>query len=185
LSDSGDLRSADPIIQKAILKFRSEPFQRRLNKSLDLAMTNCWVDGERLDMTSLMKTFQEVWREKSGAIKDPNGYDQAMPILVLNAYLQRIIGVGVERLHREFALGLGRFDILVRHQGVTYPVMAMLRPQKGLEDRLEQIKGHMDRYGAREGWLVIFDRESGKPWEEKISWETREVGGARIHLVGC
>jgi hypothetical protein len=185
LSDSGDLMPANPIYQEAIIRILAEPYERLFNKSLELARANRWVDGESLDMTSLMKTFQEVWREKSGAIKDPNGYDQAMPILVLNAYLQRIIGVGVERLSREYGLGRRRFDILVRHKGVTYPVMAMMRPQKGLEDRLEQIRDYMDVCGAKEGWLVIFDRESGKPWEEKISWETREVGGARIHLVGC
>jgi len=43
----------------------------------------------------------------------------------------------------------------------------------------------MDKLGAREGWLVIFDRESDKLWEEKIYWKTVDLPQGRIHVVGC
>jgi hypothetical protein len=43
----------------------------------------------------------------------------------------------------------------------------------------------MDKVGAREGWLVIFDRKSGKSWDEKIYWRTEKLPQGRIHIVGC
>jgi hypothetical protein len=43
----------------------------------------------------------------------------------------------------------------------------------------------MDKVGAREGWLVIFDRESGKSWDEKIYWKTQKLSQGRIHIAGC
>jgi hypothetical protein len=44
----------------------------------------------------------------------------------------------------------------------------------------------MDRCGAKEGWLVIFDRDPQKPWEEKIAWTTESLpDGKVVHVVGC
>jgi hypothetical protein len=44
----------------------------------------------------------------------------------------------------------------------------------------------MDTFGAKEGWLVIFDRSPKKPWSKKITWSTEKVAGGRIiHVVGC
>jgi len=53
------------------------------------------------------------------------------------------------------------------------------------QDGLEQLGAYMDKLGAREGWLVIFDRESDKLWEEKIYWKTVDLPQGRIHVVGC
>jgi len=44
--------------------------------------------------------------------------------------------------------------------------------------------GYFGSY-AREGWLVIFDRESDKLWEEKIYWKTADLPQGKIHVVGC
>ena len=35
------------------------------------------------------------------------------------------------------------------------------------------------------GWLVVFDPDMAKPWDEKISHEDRVVDGKTIHLFFC
>jgi hypothetical protein len=44
----------------------------------------------------------------------------------------------------------------------------------------------MDRWRAKEGWLVVFDRDSKKPWSKKIAWETKTLPeNIKVHIVGC
>jgi hypothetical protein len=42
----------------------------------------------------------------------------------------------------------------------------------------------MDVYGASEGWLAIFDRDTNAGWDEKIYMEKETVGGKTITIVG-
>jgi hypothetical protein len=182
---SGNLAAANPIYQEIILRFLTSRHERLFMNMPSLTTSNRWVDGDKLDMTALIKAFQEYWRENSGVLDDPNGYDEAVALLVLNAFLQRLLNGGVELLRREYALGRRRLDILARFKGVAYPVEVKIIHHQGLEDSLEQIRDYMGMCCAKEGWLVIFDHESKKPWEEKISWETRQIKGATVHLVGC
>ena len=50
---------------------------------------------------------------------------------------------------------------------------------------LRQVCGYMDRLGVDEGWLVVFDPDMAKPWDEKISHEDRVVDGKTIHVFLC
>jgi hypothetical protein len=43
----------------------------------------------------------------------------------------------------------------------------------------------MDACGAREGWLVIFDRRPDIPWDQRIGWKTVAQDGRTLHIVGC
>jgi hypothetical protein len=43
----------------------------------------------------------------------------------------------------------------------------------------------MEESGAPAGRLVIFDRNMKNPWDEKLFWETLDLGGKTIHVVGC
>jgi hypothetical protein len=53
------------------------------------------------------------------------------------------------------------------------------------ERALEQVATYLDSLGLAEGWLVVFDLRTTKPWSERL-W-TRDVdhAGKRLHLVGC
>jgi hypothetical protein len=42
----------------------------------------------------------------------------------------------------------------------------------------------MDVYGAREGWLAIFDRDTGKSWDEKIYMDKETAGDKTVTVVG-
>ena len=63
--------------------------------------------------------------------------------------------------------------------------------ERGGNDILELIKeGHYyvvhaaRQSGANEGWLVVFDRNTKKPWEEKIYKQTETYNGKQITVVG-
>ena len=48
----------------------------------------------------------------------------------------------------------------------------------------EQTRQYLDRCGAAEGHLGIFDRTPGKPWEEKLFQRTETVEGTNIQVWG-
>ena len=53
------------------------------------------------------------------------------------------------------------------------------------EKALQQVRRYTDHLGVEEGWLVVFDPDMAKSWDEKISHEDRVVDGKTIHLFFC
>ena len=144
-----------------------------------------WLSKDGIDMDGLMKAFQEFWRENSEIWIEKYEYKEAAPHLILQAFLQRVINGGGEIL-REYASGRRRFDLCVRYAGKKYPIELKLKyGSKTEQDGLEQLGAYMDQVGEKEGWLVIFDRDSGKTWGEKIYRKIVESPNGKIHVLGC
>jgi hypothetical protein len=175
------LRPGTPIYRDAIV--------RRLSYdtlfSLPPELRHRWMDGRTLDMSALLKEFQQAWWENSDRWLTIYEYREAAPYMIVQAYLQRVVGSdGV--ISREFALGRGRMDVSVKYAGKTYPVQLKSAGPKAGSEGLEQLQRTMDTCGASEGWLVIFDRDQTKPWEERIHWTTETLpNGGTAHIVGC
>lgn len=56
--------------------------------------------------------------------------------------------------------------------------------ERAIREGVAQTRGYLDRCGAAEGHLVIFDRTPGKEWREKL-FRRREAGaGASITVWG-
>jgi len=53
------------------------------------------------------------------------------------------------------------------------------------ERALGQVAAYLDSLGLAEGWLILFDLRSGKPWAERLWTRDVEHAGKRVHLVGC
>jgi hypothetical protein len=113
-------------------------------------------------------------------------YKEAGPQLLLQAFLQRIVNSG-GRVEREYGLGLRRTDLLIiwkvedgsrkgderEPQSVIQRAVIELKILRGSRERtiaegLPQTWEYVDRCGAKEAHLVIFDRTPGKTWEEKL-----------------
>ncbi|MDR1312932.1 MAG: hypothetical protein LBQ12_04355 [Deltaproteobacteria bacterium] len=107
------------------------------------------------------------------------------PHIVLFAFLQRSLNVGVDFIIKEHGPGKTFVDILVGYKDVRHPLELNINGVRPLEESVKRILGHMDECGSPEGWLVVFDRSPGKSWDEKISWETLDRNGKIIHVVGC
>ncbi|MEE4355025.1 MAG: ATP-binding protein [Desulfococcaceae bacterium] len=150
-----------------------------------------WYVGEdgRLDMKKLLTAFQQFFREHSEHWVERFDYKEAGPQLLMQAFLQRIVNSG-GRVEREYGLGRKRTDLLVlwkygeKTQRIVIELKILHKSLKmTLEEGLPQTAEYMDKCGAEEGHLVIFDRGE-KSWEEKIFQREEEYEGRKIQVWG-
>ena len=153
---------------------------------IGLPQRTAWfVDEEGgLDVDGLIAAFQTFFREHSESwVQRFERYHEAGPQLLLQAHLQRVVNGG-GLVDREYALGSGRTDLLLRWpQGSRERrfVVECKLLHKGLEptvaEGLAQTRRYMDRCGAESGHLIVFDRCAERSWDEKIF--RRDHGGGR------
>ena len=84
------------------------------------------------------------------------------------------------------ALGKKRADLCVVYDGHKYPIeLKILRNKKSYDNGVRQTAEYMDKVGADKGWLVIFDRDTEKCWDEKIYMKKETVNGKNVVVAGC
>ena len=143
------------------------------------------ADGN-LVLADLLAAFQGFFREHSEHWIERFQYREAGPQLLLQAFLQRIVNSG-GRIEREYGLGRMRTDLLIVWPAAAPPggrqrkMVIECKVLRGSMDRtisdgLKQTRAYLDRCGAAEGHLVIFDRTPDRPWEQKLF--RREPAGA-------
>jgi len=184
--EGGQALLANPIYREIIPRELTYGTQYMLHQPTEWYV----APGGRLDMDKLLAAFQEFFREHSEHWVERFEYKEAGPQLLLQAFLQRVINSG-GRIEREYGLGRGRTDLLVIWPfdgGVQKVVIELKVLHKSLEktiaDGLEQTAGYMDRCGAAEGHLVIFDRTPERPWEEKVFRRPEDCEGREIGVWG-
>jgi hypothetical protein len=161
-------------------KIYQEVIPRELTYTTQLTITHetAWYvapDG-RLDMSKLLMAFQNFFRENSEHWVERFDYKEAGPQLLLQAFLQRIINSG-GRIEREYGLGRGRTDLLLiwlyGDEGKVQKVVIETKLRRGrlesvIAEGLAQTWAYMDRSGAGDGHLIVFDRSTKRSWDEKI-----------------
>ena len=179
----GALVPANPMYAEIIGRYLSWGTQQDVRMKVQEAP---WAKDDGLDMAGLMAAFQEFWRENADESAVPYDYREAYPQLVLQAFLQRVINGGGEII-REMALGKRAMDLGVVFRGAKYAVECkkVAFYEKSHEKAYDQVCGYMDRLGVGEGWLVVFDPDLSKPWDEKIYSKDVAWQGKTIHIVGC
>ncbi|HEY3358527.1 MAG TPA: AAA family ATPase [Polyangia bacterium] len=137
------------------------------------------ADG-RLDLTALLEEFAAFWREHGEVLAGQLPYHEVAPQLVLMAFLQRVVNGG-GYVDREYGVGRGRIDVLVRwpyqvggrrewqREALELKVWAKGRPDP-LARGLVQLDEYLARLGLTRGVLVIFDR---RPEAGAIETRTR------------
>ncbi len=188
--DRNRIEPANPIYAELIFRSLTQKAQESIrNAGEDYAPLKYIKDG-KIDMNALVRSFQSYWRKNSEIWKaryktDLYEYDEAAAHLVMHAFLQRIVNGG-GRVHREAAADTKRVDILVEYNGVEYPVeLKILQSENCRAESLKQIRGYMDKLGADEGWLIIFDKDTAKSWDEKVYVTEETVDGKRVTVAGC
>ena len=196
VAQDSPLRIANPIYAEVV------PRELTWVAEIGLAEDPAWyIDGDgALDMDKLLAAFQEFFREHSEHWVERFQYREAGPQLLLQAFLQRIVNSG-GRIEREYGLGRRRTDLLVlwpiaasgsktpstaaRLQRVVVECKVLHRSlERTTADGLDQTRAYMDRCGAAEGHLVIFDRSEDRTWEEKLFRREEPTDGASITVWG-
>ena len=157
----------------------AEVVPRHLNAAVQAGLPHerAWyVDSDgALDVEGLIADFQTFFREHSEHwVQRFEQYREAGPQLLLQAHLQRVVnGGGV--IEREYALGRGRTDLLIRwpQDGRTRKFVIECKVRRGELERtiaegVAQTRAYMDRCGAEAGHLIVFDRAPERTWAEKI-----------------
>jgi hypothetical protein len=166
--------------QEIIIRTLSRTTQEKLPQNI----INKWISNNSIDMNSLLKEFQNFWRENSEIWVEKYQYKEAAPHLILQAFLQRVVNGGA-RISREYATGTKRLDLCIEFANKKYPIeLKLLYSEKTKQEGIHQLSEYMDKMNEKTGWLVIFDRKSNKNWNDKIYWESIEQQNKTIHIVG-
>ncbi|MCL1876172.1 MAG: ATP-binding protein [Synergistaceae bacterium] len=156
-----------------------------------------------LDMSKLLGSFQQFFRENSESWLERFDYKEAGFQLLLQAFLQRIVNGG-GLIDREYALGRGRVDLLIRwrypgdaksdgqqnqkEQRIVLEMKTIRKkttaPSRVLSDGLEQTVRYAAQSNAAEAHLIICDERPEKGWDEKIYERTERSGGFEIKVWG-
>ncbi|MCF8210352.1 MAG: AAA-like domain-containing protein [Rhodoferax sp.] len=151
--------------------------------------------GGHMDMDKLLSAFQQFFREHSESWLQRYAYQEAGPQLLLQAFLQRVVNGG-GRIAREYGLGRGRTDLFLQwplsakgYLGTMQQVVLELKIQhKGkaatLAAGLDQTARYADQCGADSAHLLIFDRDPGVSWDDKIYREEHTQGQRTISVWG-
>jgi len=182
------LRIANPIYQEIIPRVLSQNAQ----DNVPAPEWRWQKDDGSLDYAALFAEFQAFWRRNSDAWESKMEYVEAFPHLLVMAFLQRVINGG-GRIEREYAAGRGRVDLAVEWHGVWAVIeIKLVHPQDSLETTIEeglkQTARYRDTVGAKEAWLIVFDRRDKSrtlPWEQRLSRSTRDTTGGPIEVVTC
>ena len=143
-----------------------------------------------IDMKKLLEKFQQFFRENSEIWIERFAYKEAGPQLLMQAFLQRIVNGGGS-IYREYGLGRRRTDLLLvwpHDKGEKRIVIELKILYKSLEktiaEGLEQTFQYMDKCGADQGHLVVFDRNENKSWDDKIFYRKETFKGQSIGVWG-
>jgi hypothetical protein len=183
---TGAISIANALYQEVIPRALSWTIQSGMSEQ-----TQWYVQADgRLDMIKLLGAFQHFFREHSEHWVERFQYKEAGPQLLLQAFLQRIVNGG-GRIEREYGLGRLRTDLLVLWpypEGEQRIVIELKILHKTLEQTLqtglEQTWQYMDRCGAGEGHLIIFDRNPDRSWDDKLFQRSELVRGKTIGVWG-
>ncbi|MDR1039526.1 MAG: AAA-like domain-containing protein [Deltaproteobacteria bacterium] len=111
--------------------------------------------------------------------------NESISQLVLFAFMQTLKFQGVEVIAREYPLGNRRLDICLYYKDIPYPVELKIKGVTALKQSLRQLHDYMDKCMATDGWLVIFDLDRNKTWENKIKNFDIKSLGKTIHVFTC
>ena len=183
----GAPRIANPIYAEVV--------PRHLNAAVQAGLPHdrAWyVDADgALDVEGLIADFQTFFRKHAEHwVQRFDQYQEAGPQLLLQAHLQRVVNGG-GTIEREYALGRGRTDLLIRwpQGGRTRKFVVECKLRRGELERtitegVTQTRRYMDRCAAEAGHLIVFDRAPERTWAEKIFRRGPAADGAPVTVWG-
>jgi hypothetical protein len=146
-----------------------------------------------LNMEKLLTDFQQFFRQNADAWIEKFDYRESGPQLLLQAFLQRVVNGG-GYIDREYGLGRQRTDLLIRkpltdgYGGPIQTIVLELKIKRGEQEKtiamgLQQTTEYMDKAAPEaEGHFILFNRDKGVAWDDKI-WHRKETYQGRTITV--
>jgi hypothetical protein len=190
VAQSKPLRIANPIYREVIARVLASSVEDRVTADPARFVL---PDG-RLAYKRLLRAFAAFWSEHGETLSAGMAYPEAAPQLVLMAFLQRLVNGG-GTIDREYGVGRGRIDLLVRYPyrradgkaGVQRRAMELKVWRRGREDPLGKGLGQVDEYLARlhlkRGTLVIFDARGRLARRPPRFTEATTPGGRAVTIL--
>ncbi len=173
---------ANPIYQEIIPRELSMKTQKSISEQ------SIWyIENGLLNINKLLTAFQQFYLENSAIWLEKFIYKESGPHLLLLAFLQRIINGGGS-IHREYALGRKRCDLLICWP-LPNPIQRIVielkikRNEKTIPEGLTQTYDYMQETNATEGHLVVFDRGNNS-WDDKLFVKTKTINNKIITVWG-
>lgn len=172
---------ANPIYQDIFPRALTASLQNQIDIT-ELSYKN--PDGS-INGARLIEEFQQFFRENSVSLLENFNYLESGPHLVMMAYLQRVVNGG-GTIHREYALGRKRVDLLVKYHDQRIVIELKVRHSPDdVTKGLVQTAEYMDICNATEGHLILFDQRPGRSWDEKIYHRQEICNGKTITVWGA
>lgn len=161
------VRVANPIYKEVIVRVLGSGVEHNV---LAEPQSFRLPDG-RLDFPRLLEEFASFWKQNGEVLTATSGYHEAAPQLVLMAFLHRIVNGG-GYIDREYGVGRGRIDLLVRQPHIDSDgrrawqrqalELKVWRDKQAdpLAEGSAQLDSYLDRLDLPTGVLVIFDRRT-------------------------
>ncbi len=181
--NSGGLVIANPIYREVIPRSLASVAIASLPRIQPTWLT----ESGDLDESHLLAAFLAFWRQHGEPLLGAAPYHEIAPHLVLMAFLHRVVNGG-GTIEREYAIGSGRMDLLVRYRGRALALELKIWRDHEADPVIEGL-GQLDRYLAGlaldRGWLVVFDRRGGlaRLSERTSASETVSPGGRRVTVI--
>lgn len=159
------IRVANPVYREVIVRSLTASVQEQVTVSPQGFLL---PDG-RIDFRLLLEEFADWWVANGEFMTRNEVYHEAAAQLIFMGFLQRVVNGG-GFVDREYGVGAGRTDILVRKpygdrqvQREALELKAWAQGKEPLAQGLKQLDRYLDRLRLDTGTLIIFDRRKDAP----------------------
>jgi hypothetical protein len=161
IAPTDPVRVANPIYREVIARTLAARTASQVTESPSRFLL---PDG-RLDFPLLLDAFADFWVDHGAKMANTENYREASVQVVFMGFLQRLVNGG-GYVEREYGVGAGRIDILVRkpygdrqeqREAVELKVWYPDEPDP-LKAGLKQLDGYLSTLRLDVGTLIIFDR---------------------------
>jgi hypothetical protein len=183
IAQGATLQVANPIYREVIVRELGAGVQRAFTP---VSPHRFVLPDGRLDFAKVLGAFIDIWPEHEEILAGFDYPEAAMQVMFM-MFLQRVVNGG-GFIDREYGIGRGRIDLLIRkpygdHQVQREAVeLKVWHPRRAdpLKDGLAQLDSYLDRLGLDTGTLVIFDRRpNADPVHERTSLAKEQTPSGR------
>jgi hypothetical protein len=189
--EKGYLKPYNPLCGEVMLRSATDELGSFMKRGASRVRIRDWRDTA-VPVNDLLKSFQEFWKSEADAFRKKDGargrltasiYDRSFPVFMLAAFLHKALGSSAVFRH-EYAQGRGWVAIRMFFDRREYLIAAESGGGKPAGSSAEDVAKALAESGDPEGWLVVFDRETGKNKEKKpAGWSVETFEGVTVNIA--